>query len=160
MGKAAAKEVVRRGGKVLIGSRSEEKLAAAAAEIAADCSLDPEEAAARIAVQSVDASDEASVRAFFAAVPAGAYNGLVVSAAARSVHGSFLDLDVAQVREFVDSKFWGAYHCAKYGAPVLADGGGIVLFSGGVTTVMGTLRDMTSRALPALTLSLMTDSSC
>ena len=55
---------------------------------------------------------------------------MVVSAAARSVHGAFLDLDVADVRAFVDSKFWGAYHCAKHGAPRLADGGGVVLFSG------------------------------
>ena len=55
-------------------------------------------------------------------MPEGAYNGMVVSAAARSVHGAFLDLDVEEVRAFVDSKFWGAYNCVKHGAPTLADG--------------------------------------
>ena len=82
MGKAAAKEVVRRGGKVLIGSRSREKLEAAAADIAAACDLSPEEAAARVAVGVVDNTDEASVEAFFEPLESGAYNGMVVSAAA------------------------------------------------------------------------------
>lgn len=130
MGKAAAREVVKRGGKVLIGSRSREKLDAAAADIASSLGLDPADAEARVRVAVVDNTDETSVRNFFADVPPGEYNGMVVSAAARSVHGAFLDLDVADVRAFVDSKFWGAYHCAKHGAPRLADGGGVVLFSG------------------------------
>ena len=48
MGKAAAREVVKRGGKVLIGSRSREKLDAAAADIASSLGLDPADAEARV----------------------------------------------------------------------------------------------------------------
>ena len=130
MGKAAALECVKRGGSVLIASRSRAKLERARAELASTLGLDLDEAAARVALDVVDASDEASVEAFFSRVAPGEYNALIVSAADRAVHGAFLDLPTSSVREFVDSKFWGAYHCAKHGAPALADGGAVVLFSG------------------------------
>ena len=53
-----------------------------------------------------------------------------VSAADKALHGSFLDLEPSEVQEFFQSKYWGAYYCAHYGAPALSDGGSITLFSG------------------------------
>ena len=53
-----------------------------------------------------------------------------VSAADKALHGSFLDLKPSEVQEFFQSKYWGAYYCAHYGAPALSDGGSITLFSG------------------------------
>ena len=87
MGKAAALECVKRGGSVLIASRSRAKLERARAELASTLGLDPDEAAARVALDVVDASDEASVEAFFSRVAPGEYNALIVSAADRFYAG-------------------------------------------------------------------------
>ena len=66
MGKAAAIEVVRRGGKVHIGSRSRDRVDRAAAEIAAAaaaaCNLTAEEATARVTTGIVDSTEEDSVK--------------------------------------------------------------------------------------------------
>ena len=66
MGKAAAIEVVRRGGKVHIGSRSRDRVDRAAADIAAAaaaaCNLTPEEATARVTTGIVDSTEEDSVK--------------------------------------------------------------------------------------------------
>ena len=48
-----------------------------------------------------------------------------------SVHGGpFLSLDVATAQADFQSKFWGQYLAAKYGAPKIRPGGSIVFLSG------------------------------
>jgi NAD(P)-dependent dehydrogenase (short-subunit alcohol dehydrogenase family) len=111
MGKAAAKRVVEDGGEVLICSRSEEKLAAAAAHIGGP------PGACR--TRTLDNTDESAVRAFFESITPGEYDALIVTALGRAVHGAFLELEVAHVRDLFEGKFWGPYFCAKYGAPRL-----------------------------------------
>jgi NAD(P)-dependent dehydrogenase (short-subunit alcohol dehydrogenase family) len=44
--------------------------------------------------------------------------------------GPFLELDTQAARKAFDSKFWGQYHAAKYGAPKIRPGGSITFFSG------------------------------
>ncbi|KAK3283480.1 hypothetical protein CYMTET_8819 [Cymbomonas tetramitiformis] len=122
MGKATAKLVVEQGGEVLIASRSAEKLRLAQAEIVGKQGA--------VTTKVLDNTDEIAVKEFFDSLEAGEYNALVISAADRAVHGSFLSLEVSQVKALFESKFWGAYFCAKYGAPKLAPGGSIVFFSG------------------------------
>ena len=73
---------------------------------------------------------EAAVAAFAAGLTSGAYDALVVSAAGRAPHGPVAELDVADARGMMDSKFWTAWHCAKHVAPVLADGGSITFVAG------------------------------
>ena len=84
----------------------------------------------RSSCRAVDAADEASVAAFAAGLTSGAYDALVVSAAGRAPHGPVAELDVADARGMMDSKFWTAWHCAKHVAPVLADGGSVTFVAG------------------------------
>ena len=118
MGKAAALECVKRGARHS-SRRARARLERARAE-RSTLGLDPDEAAARVALDVVDASDEASVEAFFSLSPA-ASTTPSSSPPPTAQCGAFLDLPTSSVREFVDrSKFWGAYHCAAR-RPALAD---------------------------------------
>jgi len=125
MGKAAAKCFVERGGRVLICSRSPQKLAKAAAEIGGPVGA--------VRTQALDNKDEKKVKEMFQdaeIVEPGLYDALVVTALGRAPHGQFLDLDVAKAREVMEGKLWGPWYCAKYGAPRLRDGGAVVFVSG------------------------------
>ena len=75
-------------------------------------------------------ADEAAVAAFAAGLAPNSYDALVVSAAGRAPHGPVAELDVADARGMMDSKFWTAWHCAKHVAPVLADGGSVTFVAG------------------------------
>ena len=118
MGKAAAAQFVKAGGSVLLVSRDADKLQRAREEILHATGAD----ASAVDTAAVDAADEASVAAFAAGLASGTYDALVVSAAGRAPHGPVAELDVADARDMMNSKFWPAWHCAKYVAPVLADG--------------------------------------
>lgn len=123
MGKGVAKHVVDLGGEVLICSRSSEKLKAAKEIIG---NARPQ----AVSTQVLDNTDEAAVKTFFEQLPDNHYTALVITALDRAVHGSFLSLDTAKAKELFDGKLWGPWYCAKYGAPKLADGAGIVFVSG------------------------------
>lgn len=116
MGLAAAKAVSDGGGAAVIVGRSVQKLERAKAQL-------NELAEAH----SVDVTDESRLEAFFAEI--GPFDHLVVSAAEFHV-GPFLELDVQAARTTMDSKFWGQYCAAKYGAPHIREGGSITFFSG------------------------------
>ncbi len=79
---------------------------------------------------SLDVTDEQAVAAFFAGI---ARLDHLVTAAAGTVRGNVVDLEVAQARELFESKYWGQYHCAKYAAPKLVTSGSMVLFSGWIS---------------------------
>jgi NAD(P)-dependent dehydrogenase (short-subunit alcohol dehydrogenase family) len=122
MGKAAAKHFVDLGGEVLICSRSEDKLNKAALFIGGPPGA--------VTTRCLDNTNEAAVKAFFESLPTNTYNALIVTALGRAVHGPFLSLDTSQAKELFEGKLWGPWYCAKYGAPVLTEGGGIVFVSG------------------------------
>ena len=127
MGKALAKSVVSRGGRVLIASRSKDKLAAARTEIVSSTgSVDVHS----VQTYCLDASNEADVSDFASTLVAGEWDGLVVSAAGAAPHGSIGNLLTADTKGLFDTKFWSAYHCCKHVAPKLADGGAIALVAG------------------------------
>ena len=149
MGKAAAISCVKRGGKVLIASRSEEKLAKAAKEIQSHApystsSTSPERQDSVVETAVLDATDEEAVINFVATkmtvttesrsskedLRTTDWNGLVVSAAGKAPHGPMADLPTGSTRELFESKFWSAYHCAKHIGPKLKTGGGIVFVAG------------------------------
>lgn len=122
MGKAAARAFVERGGRVVICSRSPEKLAKAAEFIGGP--------AGAVETRVLDNTDEDQVRAFFQSIEPNRFDALIVTALGRAVHGPFLELDVAKARELFEGKLWGPWYCAKHGAPKLRDGGAIVFVSG------------------------------
>ena len=138
MGKAAAIACVKRGGKALIVSRSNEKLAKAAEEIRSHAppstSCDSPGGKDPVVETAVlDATNEDAVIQFVAekiSPQPTDWNGLVVSAAGKAPHGPLADLPTASTRELFESKFWSAYHCAKHIGPKLAAGGGIVFVAG------------------------------
>eukprot|EP00587_Corethron_hystrix_P008649 CAMPEP_0113298246 /NCGR_PEP_ID=MMETSP0010_2-20120614/772_1 /TAXON_ID=216773 ORGANISM="Corethron hystrix, Strain 308" /NCGR_SAMPLE_ID=MMETSP0010_2 /ASSEMBLY_ACC=CAM_ASM_000155 /LENGTH=318 /DNA_ID=CAMNT_0000151271 /DNA_START=144 /DNA_END=1100 /DNA_ORIENTATION=+ /assembly_acc=CAM_ASM_000155 len=133
MGKALAKIVVGGGGNALIASRDSTKLDRAAIEIRESFTHGN---VGTVATAVVDIVDETSVETFSSDLSSGKYlglkewDGLAVTAAARSPHGPMQDLQTSAARSFFDSKFWGAYHCAKYLSPLLRHGGAIVFTAG------------------------------
>jgi NAD(P)-dependent dehydrogenase (short-subunit alcohol dehydrogenase family) len=131
MGKAVAVASLGAGYSVLIASRSADKLAAAAAAIAAAAGLDAAAAAARITTGVIDVESEASVAAFFGGVKAGSISHLVSTVGAGVGCSSILGADgFAGLRKQFDVKFFAQVAAVSYGAPLLADGGCIVLTSG------------------------------
>lgn len=120
MGLAVAKMAADEGARVVIAGRSEEKLRQAADEI-----RQPVEA------RSLDVTQEQAVQTFFAET--GELDHLVVTAAT-GVAGSFLELETPSFRQIFDSKFWGQYFAARYGAQRIREGGSITFFSGVAAT--------------------------
>jgi NAD(P)-dependent dehydrogenase (short-subunit alcohol dehydrogenase family) len=140
MGKAAAIACVKRGGKALIVSRSEDKLAKAAEEIRSHApsktSSNRDESDLVVETAVLDATDEDAVKTFVeeTLTPSNEspsdWDGLVVSAAGRAPHGPLATLPTASTRELFESKFWSAYHCAKHIGPKLRTRSAIVFVAG------------------------------
>src|SRR5262245_23555744 len=116
MGLATAADLAATGALVIIASRSSEKLEKARRSI-----VQPVE------TRVLDIRSESAVRFFFNEL--GRFHHLVVSAS-DAVFGPFLEVSIASVQEFFDSKFWGAYRVACYAAPHLSKDGSITFFSG------------------------------
>jgi NAD(P)-dependent dehydrogenase (short-subunit alcohol dehydrogenase family) len=127
MGFGAARYFLARGGRVLLCSRSADKLRAAQARLEQEVAGAPP---GSVATRELDNTDEAQVKGLFECLEAGVWDALVVTALGRAPHGPFLELDVARAKEALEGKLWGPWFCAKYGAPKLRDGGGIVFCSG------------------------------
>jgi NAD(P)-dependent dehydrogenase (short-subunit alcohol dehydrogenase family) len=116
MGLATAIAATAAGARVVIASRSSEKLETARRKIGGDTE-----------VLTLDVQDEAAVQAFFDRV--GEFDHLTTPGS-QAAGGPFLTRDTSGVRADFGSKFWGQYLAAKYGAPLIRPGGSIVFFSG------------------------------
>ncbi|MGP8051484.1 MAG: SDR family oxidoreductase [Desulfobaccales bacterium] len=116
IGLATAKAAAALGAQVVIGGRSSEKLERARQEIGG-----------QVTGLAVDVGEEAQIQTFFAEV--GKFDHLTTPGSTLR-GGPFLTLDSASARADFQSKFWGQYLAAKYGAPGLRPGGSMVLFSG------------------------------
>lgn len=126
IGLAVARAALAEGAKVLIASRSREKLARAKAELGGQA-----------AAVSLDITDYAAVEKFFERI--GSIDHLVTTASG-SLAGKFLELDMDEVRRLFDSKFWGQYRAAQCARRQMQETGSITFFSG----IAG------SKALPGL----------
>ena len=116
IGLATAKAAVASGARVVIAGRNLEKLTKAREEIGA-----------RVEALSLDASNEAAVKDFFEKV--GEFDHLTTPGSTIR-GGPFLSLETDQARADFDSKFWGQYYAAKYGAAKMRPSGSIVFFAG------------------------------
>ncbi len=117
MGLATAKAAAHRGAQVVIAGRSADKLEKARKEIGPRVTE----------ALPLDVRDETAVRAFFDRV--GPFDHLTTPGS--SVQGGpFLTRELVAARADFDSKFWGQYQAAKYGAPHIRPGGSIVFFAG------------------------------
>jgi NAD(P)-dependent dehydrogenase (short-subunit alcohol dehydrogenase family) len=116
MGLAAAKMAAAEGAEVVIASRSEDKLRRAGNEIKGS-----------VQILTVNTMDEESVKVFFEKV--GEFNHLTTPGSEGAM-GPFIEMDMKTARAAFDSKFWGQYHAAKYGARKIRAGGSIIFFAG------------------------------
>lgn len=114
IGQAAAKAFAEAGAAVTIASRHEDKLAAAAEAIGGN-----------VRVAMLDTTDASAVEAFFA--DEGEFDHVVVSAA-QTPTGAVRELALDAARSALESKFWGAYHVARFAR--IAQGGSLTLVSG------------------------------
>lgn len=116
IGLATAKIAYNQGAEVIIASRNSEKLANAKAEIGENTST-----------YQLDGSDEEAVKGFFDGLDS--IDHLVLTAAG-GTGGALKDLNLKDVRDLFDSKFWLQVQAAKYAAPKMKAGSSITLFSG------------------------------
>lgn len=115
MGLATAKILHSLGHEIIIASRSQDKLEEAKKIIGkADSYV-------------LDVLKEKEVSLFFDSI--GPFDHLVTCAAS-FVMGSLFELPLNDAKHFFDSKFWGQYLAAKYGAPYIRKEGSITFFSG------------------------------
>lgn len=114
IGQATAKAFAAAGAVVTIASRDRAKLEAAAKAIGGD-----------IRVASLDTTDAPAVEAFFAAQAD--FDHVVISAA-QTPSGPLRELQLDAARQALESKFWGAYHVARFAR--IVPGGSLTLVSG------------------------------
>lgn len=115
-GLGTAKVAAANGAQVVIASRSQEKLAAAKAEIGG-----------AVETKVVDATDQESVRQLFDVV--GPFDHLATPGS-ETILGSVGELDLSQAQRAFEVKYWPQYLAAKHGAPKIREGGSIIFMAG------------------------------
>lgn len=120
IGLATAKELVAAGAQVVIAGRSAQKLEQASVMLGPLAET-----------YTLDVTKEREVEDFFAKV--GSFDHLVTAAGPEAGDKPVLQLQTAAARNMFESKFWGQYYAAKYGAPKLRDEASITLFSGWIS---------------------------
>jgi NAD(P)-dependent dehydrogenase (short-subunit alcohol dehydrogenase family) len=118
MGLATAKHLAAEGAHVMIASRSREKLDAALQVIGGNAEA-----------RQLDFSKEDAVREFFSLL--GAFDHLVLTGAGLPAWGKLSDIQSPALESAFKTKFWGYFLCAKYGAPLIREGGSILFTIGG-----------------------------
>jgi NAD(P)-dependent dehydrogenase (short-subunit alcohol dehydrogenase family) len=118
MGRATAKLLSKEGAQVIIASRSRDKLDDALRVIGGN-------AEARL----LDFSNEEAVQVFFKSL--GAIDHLVLMGAGLPAWGKLSDIQSSALESAFRTKFWGYFLCAKYGAPLMREGGSILFTIGG-----------------------------
>ena len=115
IGLATAVHLHSAGASVVIASRSLAKLEKAGQLIG------------KVEKHTFDVTSDGDVEGFFEKV--GSFDHLVISSAGVAV-APFLEMKIESAKEFFESKFWGAYRLAFYGARRIAKNGSITLISG------------------------------
>jgi NAD(P)-dependent dehydrogenase (short-subunit alcohol dehydrogenase family) len=115
IGLAVARAATEAGARVVVASRSAERLEAARAAIPG------------VEARPLDSTCPDSVGRFFAKLDT--VDHLVVTAADAAM-GRLEELDLAQARAFLESKFWGPYTVVKEAACKISRQGSVTLFSG------------------------------
>ncbi|XYH93238.1 SDR family oxidoreductase [Sorangium sp. So ce1128] len=138
MGLGAARAAAREGAEVIVAGRrpASERAAAAPGD-------------ERIAHEAVDVTDEGSVKALFERV--GALDHLLITAAPKpGSWGAFLEQDVAGAQQYMNTKFFGSWACARYAAPRMRAGGSITFLTGGAAVRPRAGASMVSATFAAL----------
>ncbi|MGW0874221.1 SDR family oxidoreductase [Streptomyces sp. NPDC002740] len=118
MGLRIAHHAVAAGSWVVLGGRTEDRLARAADELGDGDAVH---------LRTVDVTDGESLAAFFAEVDR--VDHLFTTAATYRV-GPLKELSAADAESPFTSKFWGQYHAVRHAAPKLSEDASVVLMSG------------------------------
>src|SRR4030067_386604 len=140
IGYAVAQKALDAGAQVVIASRSDKKLNAAAKQLGE-----------RVQTEVVDASDDQSVADFFRRV--GHFDHLAVTIKPQLPSGRFIENDVGAVIAAFDAKFWGQYRLAKHSAQYIRQNGSIT-FTSGIASRRGYLGYSAVSAMNAATEAL------
>ena len=116
MGFGCAEAAVAAGAQVVIVSRNKEKLDAAAATLGGD-----------VQCFAVNIKNENEVEDLFSTL--GSLDHLIITASSTAM-APFLKMESGAARNFFETKFWGAYYCAKFAAPNISRNGSITFVSG------------------------------
>lgn len=119
IGRATAERLLAKGARVIVSSRSQDKLDATLSDLAGN-----------VSGHVLDLEDKSGVEAFFAKL--GVFDHLVTPAAT-SMFAPIREMDFAAARSILESKQWGQMLSVHYGAKTIAETGSITLFSGTVT---------------------------
>ncbi len=117
IGLAAAKGFATAGAEVVLVGRDAAKLERAKREIAG-----------KVATQTVDATDEQAVSAFFKQL--GAFDHLVMTVGGNLPPTPFKDIDPRAFRAAFDAKFWAQFTVAQAAAAQIRPGGSITFIGG------------------------------
>lgn len=137
LGLATAHATVAAGGQVVVVSSRQAKVAEVLAELPTGAQG-----------ETVDVREEAEVEALFDLI--GPFDHLVYTAGEPMTPAPVLATEIRAVRQFFETRFWGAYASVKYGAPHIRPGGSIVLSSGGSSQRPGPGWAAASSALGAM----------
>jgi NAD(P)-dependent dehydrogenase (short-subunit alcohol dehydrogenase family) len=137
LGLATAHATVAAGGEVVVVSSRQAKVTEVLAELPAGARG-----------ETVDVRDEGEVKALFDRI--GPIDHLVYTAGEPMTPAPVLTTDIGAVRQFFETRFWGAYASVKYAAPHIRSGGSIVLSSGGSSQRPGPGWAAASSALGAM----------
>jgi NAD(P)-dependent dehydrogenase (short-subunit alcohol dehydrogenase family) len=140
MGLAAARAAVQAGAEVIVAGRR------SVSERSADADRD---ARARIGHETVDVTDETSVKTMFERI--GTLDHLFITAAPKpGTWGAFLDQDVAGAQQYMNAKFFGSWACARWAAPRMPADGSITFLTGGAAVRPRVGASMVSATFAAL----------
>ncbi len=118
-GLALAKRVAGKGARVIIASRSAKKKG---------YELGMEPWARHVEFFSVDITSDGEIQHFFSQLPS--VDHIAITVKAPIVAKPFTELDMDEVRQAFETKFWGQYRLAKSAYKYLNTGGSITLSSG------------------------------
>lgn len=127
IGEALAREFARRGAKVVLGARSEEKLRTICEEIRATgadaawcaCDVVKEEECQRLVATAVE---------HFGGID------VLICNAGLSMRAIFDDVELSVLHRLMDVNFWGTVNCCKYALPYLQERKGSIV---GISSVAG-----------------------
>jgi NAD(P)-dependent dehydrogenase (short-subunit alcohol dehydrogenase family) len=137
LGLATAHATVAAGGEVVVVSSRQAKVTEVLAELPAGAQG-----------ETVDVRDEGAVKSLFDRI--GPIDHLVYTAGEPMTPAPVLATEISAVRQFFETRFWGAYASVKYAAPHIRPGGSIVLSSGGSSQRSGPGWAAASSALGAM----------
>jgi NAD(P)-dependent dehydrogenase (short-subunit alcohol dehydrogenase family) len=137
IGLATAHATAAAGGQIVVVSRQPGNVAKALAELPAAAQG-----------ETVDVREETEVKALLDRL--GAFDHLVYTAGEAMTLAPVADTETSTIRQFFETRFWGAYTSVKYGAPHIRPGGSIVLSSGGASQRSGPGWAVASAALGAM----------